>query len=186
MLPSGINYAMYGSTSGMSTAHWGPACWKFLFISIMGRYPMKINKNNKEHLVIQKEFKHLLVGLQHVLPCVFCRDSFKDFLKIIPIKNFLNGRIELMYWLYIIKDLVNNKLMNQEKKCYNNEKQKIYNQYKAGNISISSALQILSEFKKKTFVTIKSPPFKDVLDFYEKYRAVCSKTSLSCVIAKAL
>lgn len=177
-LPEGIDYTEYNSTSGMSTLHWGPAAWKFLFISIMGRYPVKIDKRNKEHLIIQKEFKHLLTSLQHVLPCVFCRNSFKDFLKIIPIKNYLGSRVELMFWLYSMKDLVNKKLINQELKCYINEKRIL--KKNAKNITeYNNQKQLL---KQKTFITKPTPHFKQVLDYFESFRATCSKKSLSCVL----
>jgi hypothetical protein len=177
ILPRGIDYTIYSSNSGMSTSHWGPACWKFLFISIMGRYPVKINKRNKEHLVIQKEFKHLLTSLQHILPCMFCRNSFKDFLKKLPIKNYIGSRLELMYWLYLMKDLVNKKLIDQELLCYNNEKKKLK--------KILSNTEYLIEklrLKKKTFVTKPTPAFDKVLDYFESFRAVCSKKSLSCIL----
>jgi hypothetical protein len=177
-LPEGIDYSEYNSTSGMATKIWGPVAWKFLFISILGRYPVKIDKKNKEHLVIQKEFKHLLTSLQHVLPCVFCRNSFKDFLKIIPIKNYLGSRVELMFWLYSMKDLVNKKLINQELKCYINEKRML--KKNANNITeYNNQKQLL---KQKTFITKQTPHFKQVLDYFESFRATCSKKSLSCVL----
>lgn len=179
-LPEGIDYSEYNSTSGMATKVFGPAAWKFLFISIMGRYPVKVDKRNKEHLIIQKEFKHLLTSLQHVLPCVFCRNSFKDFLKIIPIKNYLGSRVELMFWLYSMKDLVNQKLINQELKCYINEKRIL--KKSVSNTNTKEYTYQKQLLKKKTFITKPTPPFKQVLDYFESFRATCSKKSLSCVL----
>jgi hypothetical protein len=177
-LPEGIDYSEYNSKSGMATAEFGPPAWKFLFISILGRYPVKVDKRIKEHLILQKEFKHFLTSLQYILPCVFCRNSFKDFLKIIPIKNFLGSRVELMFWLYSMKDLVNKKLINQELKCYINEK-RILKRASTNTKEYTYQKQIL---KQKTFITKPSPPFKQVLDYFESFRATCSKKSLSCVL----
>ena len=112
-LPKGIDYTQYQSTNGMSTKFFGPAAWDFLFVSIIGRYPVKINKKDPEHLLIRKSFKHLMQSLSIVLPCIFCRQSFAGFLKELPLKPFLSGRIELMYWLYLMKDRVNKKLLKQ-------------------------------------------------------------------------
>jgi hypothetical protein len=183
-LPKNIDYSKYNSTSGAATSKWGPSCWDFLFTSIIGRYPFIIDKKNKEHLLLQKEFETLLLNLKNILPCIFCRNSLKIFIKELPVQPYLIGRIQLMYWLYLIKDKVNTKLINQEKKCYNNEKKKLKLQYNNNQISKDKYYSLLAKFKKSNFITIPSPPFKDILDKYEKNRAVCSKKSLSCVLAK--
>ena len=50
---------IYSSNDGMNTKVWGPHLWNFLFISIAGRYPIKIEKNNQEHKMIKNYFKSL-------------------------------------------------------------------------------------------------------------------------------
>ncbi len=110
-----MNYKEFLNDSGMNTKEWGPGLWKFLFISILGRYPKKIDEKKREHQIIKKSFKDLLINLEHILPCVFCRDSYKIFITELKIEPFLIGKIELMYWLYLIKDKVNKKLIDQEK-----------------------------------------------------------------------
>lgn len=180
-LPSGIDYTKYNSTYGMNTKVWGKASWKFLFTSIMGRYPLKINKNDKEHIIIQKEFRHLFVdGLQNILPCVYCRYSFKDFLKELPIRDYLIGRIELMYWLYLMKDKVNNKLINQENICYTSEKKRLKDLFYNKIITKEQYYTEIKQFKTQNFLTIPSPPFEQVLEEYEQIRAMCSPKSLTC------
>lgn len=180
-LPNNIDYSKYNSKDGLATKKWGPVCGNFLFTIIMGRYPYKL-KNTKEHKIIRKQFKSLLTSLKDILPCVFCRNSFKVFLKELPINNFLVGRIELMYWLYLMKDKVNKKLIKQEKLCYNEEKYRLKQLYYSRNISKTEYYKMIRDFKSKTFQTVPTPPFKEVLDKYESIRAVCSKKSLSCVI----
>ena len=184
-LPDDINYRKYASQSGMSTKYWGPNAWNFLFTSIIGNYPYKIDKKNKEHIKLQNYYKSFLESLEFVMPCIFCRKSFKKFLKQISIDDFLGGRIELMYWLYLIKDKVNNKLIKQEKICYNNEKKRLKELLKKKDITKIHFAEKLAEFGEDIFQTIPSPPFKDVLDKYENMRAQCSPTTKSCALPKS-
>ena len=181
-LPEDIDYSLYQSDSGMSTKHWGPAAWKFLFTSIMGRYPTKINMNNSEHVLVKNAFKNMLTSLQIVMPCIYCRESFKTFLLELPIEPYLVGRMELMYWLYLMKDKVNNKLINQERQCYNDEKQKFKTKFYNYQVTEDEYYQHIKAFRKKTFNTIPTPPFKQVLDQYESLRAICSDKAKTCAL----
>ena len=63
----------------------------------------------------------MLLSLGYTMPCIYCRESFKKFCKELPIESSLSGRIELMRWLYDLRNKVNEKLIAQEKKCYNDE-----------------------------------------------------------------
>ena len=175
-------YQKFYSNSGMSSSVWGKACWTFLFCSVMGRYPIKIDNNNLLHLELKKDFKALLYSLSNIMPCIFCRDSFVIFLKKFPIERYLAGRIELMYWLYIIKDQVNKKLINQENLIYQQKKIKITNLFNTGIITKKQQKYLKNKCKKQTFSTIKSPSFMHVLNYYEKYRAKCSNKTKTCAL----
>lgn len=177
-----IDYSKYHSTSGLSTKAWGPSGWYFLFSCIMGGYPVKIDKRKKEHRLIQLHFKNLLMSLAYTMPCIFCRESFKKFCKELPINKYMIGRIELMYWLYKIRNKVNQKLIVQELKCYNDEKRRLKKLYRKNEISEIEYYEKLKQFKEKTFITKKSPKFKEVLDKYESIRAVCSKKAKTCAL----
>jgi hypothetical protein len=177
-LPNNIDYSLYNSSSGMATKKWGPHAWDFLFTSIMGRYPLKVT--TREDRKIARDFESILCSLSNVMPCVFCRNSFEGFLKELPIKPFLEGRIQLMYWLFLMKDKVNNKLIKQENKCYRDEKRRLKVMYRNEEITKREYYIKIDKFKQKTFVTVPTPPFKEVLDKYEAFRAVCSKKSLTC------
>lgn len=180
-----VDWSKYHSTSGLSTKSWGPNGWYFLFSCIMGGYPVKIDTNNREHKAIRTHFKNMLLSLSYTMPCIFCRNSFKDFCKSLPINQFLIGRIELMYWLYLIRDKVNKKLIAQEKKCYNDEKKRlkhIYYKSKRTNQDKQTYYDNLQTFKRKTFITKPSIPFINVLDKYERIRAVCSAKAKTCAL----
>jgi hypothetical protein len=180
ILPEDIDYSIYHSTQGMATSKWGPNCWDFLFTSIVGRYPIKI-KSSKDRK-IKRAFKEFLSNLQNILPCVFCRNSLDIFIKELPIEPYLIGRIELMYWLYLIKDKVNMKLICQEKQCYKDEKIKLKKMYHDKEISEKEYYDKIKNFKENTYITVPTPSFKEVLDKYEKSRAICSKKALTCIL----
>lgn len=173
------NEEQFHSTSGFSTRAWGPAGWFFLFSCILGAYPVRITKS-KNHIMIRKHFKALIQSLQYTMPCVFCRNSFKKFYKQIPISPYLIGRIELAYWLYKIRDLVNKKLQHQELECYNTEKQELKKKYNSKKISKKEYYRLLQSKKKEIFITQPSPLFIDVLYDYEQFRAVCSPLAQTC------
>ena len=181
-LPKKIDYSKYNSDSGMNTKSWGPAGWNFLFISILGKYPIKVL--TKEDILIKQAFKSMLTNLSIIMPCVFCRDSFKGFLEELPIEEYLIGRVELMYWLYLIKDKVNQKLIKLEYKCYNDEKRRLKTMVYNTQISESEYYKKVKEFKSDNFETIPTPPFKDVLDKYEAQRAQCDPRAKKCRLPK--
>jgi hypothetical protein len=171
---------LYNSSSGMKTTEWGPAGWKYLFMSIMGGYPYLLDNSNNEHKRIKKSFYYQFAGLQYTLPCIYCRRSYKQYFKELPISSFMNSRLELMYWLYLIKDKVNQKLIEQESECYRNEKRKLDKLYSASKLTQSKYKKELKKIQKENLITKPSPPFKEVLDFYESFRAGCSKTAQTC------
>ena len=168
----------------MATSAWGGHAWNFLFTSIMGRYPVKIDYHSSDDIHIANTFSQMLIGLKDIMPCIYCRKSFENFAKELPIEPYLAGRIELMYWLYLMKNKVNSKLEIQEQKCYTDEKKRLKGLYHHGDISTDEYYSSVKKFKKETFITQPAPPFKEVLDTYENIRAVCSQKSLSCVLAK--
>ena len=175
-----MDFSKYYSNDGMNTKVWGPRLWDFLFISVLGRYPVKIDKTNKEHCELRDHYKSLFTLLQFILPCVYCRNSYIKFLNELNLEKYLSGRIQLMYFIYSLKDKVNKKLQKQELLNYNKTKQKLKIYYNNGRITKEEYYKMLKRCAQKTFYVIPSPPFKDVLDKYEKYRAKCSNKTKSC------
>lgn len=178
------DYSLYTSNDGMNTRVWGPHLWNYLFISILGRYPVKINKNDKEHRKIRHYFKSLLISLQYIMPCVYCRESYKVFIKELPINRYLTGRLQLMYYVYLLKDKVNKKLQKQEHLNYNKTKDELKDLYNRGKITKNEYYKRLDDCKKKTFYVKPTPPFEEVLEKFEQYRAKCSKETKSCSITQ--
>ena len=85
----------------------------------------------------------------------------------------------MMYWLYLVHDKVNQKLIEQEKACYIREKFKLSEKYKMGKLS---SLRFTAESikLKSLLITKPSPSFEKVLAYYEKFRAGCNPTTKRC------
>lgn len=179
-IESGIDYSKYHKTAGLSTKHWGPSGWYFLFACIMGAYPIKLDKSNREHIEIRRHFKNMIGSLRYTMPCIFCRNSFRGFYKELPIENFLCGRIELMLWLYLIRDRVNQKLILQETEAFEKERSRLNKLRLKGKLGDSEYKNQLTKFRKKICITKPSPPFREILDKYESIRANCSKRTKTC------
>lgn len=175
-----VSNQKYVSLAGMRTTFWGPNAWNFLFASILGTYPENIDIKNKEHIKIKKEFKNLFISLGFVMPCIFCRESYKKFIKEMPIDSHLSGRIKLFYWLYKLKDKVNKKLIKQETECFKSEHDKLLKKLKDKKINKSQYKCLYDKLKKDIFYTKPSPPFNDVLNYYEQFRAGCNNKTKTC------
>ena len=88
----------------------------------------------------------------------------------LPINDYTNSRIDLMHWIYKIKDKVNKKLINQETELFNIEKAKIRNKYKKIDIKRADYDKLINNLKNKIFITQKTPSFISVLNYYESKR----------------
>ncbi len=168
------------SLNGMKTSVWGPHAWTFLFCSVIGAYPIKIDEKNKEHLKIKKHFKNMFMSLGYTMPCVFCRQSYRVFIQEMPIDAAMGSRAAMTRWLYNLKDKVNKKLIKQELECYKSEYDVALTLYNNKKISKDKYNEKIKELKRTILVTKPSVPFATVCSKYEKYRAGCSEKSKKC------
>ncbi len=167
------------SSNGIKTTFWGPHAWAFLFSTIAGSYPIRYDPHNKDHQRIVKGFAQMFKSLVHTLPCSYCRQSYTRFIKELPIKDHMNSRISMMRWLYILHDKVNQKLIQQEKECYNTEQSKLKELLRRKQITNSKYKQELLKLKS-ILITKSSPPFDKILNKYEKERAGCHPKNKNC------
>ena len=112
----------------MKTSKFGPSSWKSIhFIT----YPYKNKKCKSDHLNIFME------SLGYVLPCIYCRNSYKSFCQELPCENYLLDNNDIFYWTYCIHNKVNDKLRNQGNNVPNNPSFKsICKKYKKINPNI--------------------------------------------------
>ena len=100
---------MNENNSGIMTKIWGPPGWVFLHCVVMG-YPSKIDKKDKTHIKRMKETRNFFESMAYILPCRYCRESYQQYIKELPIKKHLRTRKKLAKWLYDIHNKVNKKL----------------------------------------------------------------------------
>lgn len=93
----------------MNTKFWGPGAWRFLH-TITFNYPVKPTSEQ------QFFYRQLFTNFGYTLPCKYCRDSYRQFLRELPLENYLHTRKALVYWLYMVHNKVNNKLRSQGNK----------------------------------------------------------------------
>ena len=93
----------------MKTTKWGPPGWTFLH-TIVHNYPENPSPLDKCN------YKLFFTQCEHVLPCKYCRISFNQYIKEIPIDDYLESRESVSYWLYMIHNKVNDKLRKQNYK----------------------------------------------------------------------
>lgn len=159
------------SPNGINPKLWGPYFWNTLFYVGLN-YPVKIDKNNKCHLSTKKHYKMYFCSLQYTLPCIFCLESYRRFWKEDDIDKYMNNRLDLLKWIYMLKDKVNKKLIFQEKSKFISEKKSLMDRYKDKyGISKGWRKAVLLEFnikvdklESKILTTKPSPSFKKVLE----------------------
>lgn len=90
----------------MDTRFWGPDGWKLLHMVAQNypEHPTKIEQNT---------YKIFFESLQHVLPCIYCRMSYTEYINDIPINKFIDSKKNMTKWLYLIHNKVNDKLRKQ-------------------------------------------------------------------------
>lgn len=95
----------------MITKVWGPPTWFFLHSMAMA-YPKKIDKNDPEHIEIRNSMYAFLSNLGNILPCGICGASYESYIKTpeLSISRYLNSRADLVHFIYLIHERVNEKL----------------------------------------------------------------------------
>ena len=101
-----------------------------------------------------KEYRLFFKYLKDVLPCGACRDNYTRILKIMPMdKEVMKTRSNLSYWLFKVHNRVQNDIYKKTEDVENKPKY---------------------ENNKKDF--------KQIVNFYETFRAKCNKSSYGCYI----
>ena len=100
------NPSSNNSNNGLITKIWGPGLWVGLH-SITFGYPQKPTKDDK------KNFREFFILVGEVLPCKYCRESYRNFITTGSTKltdSSMENRETLTKWLYCLHEAVNNKL----------------------------------------------------------------------------
>jgi hypothetical protein len=94
----------YNSDSGMQSAIWGPAVWHVLHTTSFN-YPVNPNELDKKH------YSDWMLSFQYTLPCVYCRDNFKNNLKKAKFSmSVMKNRSTFSKFIYDLHNCVNKML----------------------------------------------------------------------------
>jgi len=88
----------------MQTTKWGSSLWISLH-TMAHNYDPKVHKAS--------DYKKFFELLGEMLPCKYCRESYKGFIAELPIDPYLGSQRDLTYWLYLMHNKVNDKLRKQ-------------------------------------------------------------------------
>lgn len=157
------------ATSGVKTRVWGPHFWRTLFFVAMN-YPNEVS-DSKCDQVIRRQYYNFYQSLQWTLPCGWCLESYRRFWKEDDILKYMDSRIDLLRWVYELKDKVNKKLIFQEKQQLSAVKQQLNLQLQAKKITAKQMQSMLTQATSRICRTQKSPTFKQVLDSLAEHRA---------------
>lgn len=99
------------SGNGMITSVWGKPAWFYLHCVVQG-YPVNPSEFDKENGnpvgTTKTNYKRFITSVGDTLPCRFCRESYKIFIKESP--PALESRDDLAHWLWILHNKVNEKI----------------------------------------------------------------------------
>lgn len=157
---------------GVRTTSWGGPLWYSCFC-------MAINYNDHPSPNKREIYLDYFDVLGDMLPCMFCRDYYNECKKVLPLHRFIDDitlEYPVMYWLYLLKDLVNQKLIRQENECYHNEANKVDNDTA---LSPRSKLYKKTELRNQLFYTQPSPPFELVLNHYLSLKSTCESQKIN-------
>lgn len=79
---------------------WGPHAWDFM-LAVAMTYP-----DNPDEQVANK-YKNFYHSLADILPCLVCREHYRQNLQEIPINNYLGNSKLLSKWVVQIHNIVN-------------------------------------------------------------------------------
>lgn len=102
----------YNSGDGMLVSVWGPAIWHALH-TISFNYPMHPTPEDKKH------YRDLILNLQYVLPCKYCRMNLQNNFKKKPIQICdMKNRETFSRYVYDLHEIINKMLHKKSNLSY--------------------------------------------------------------------
>lgn len=153
----------------MDTRIWGPPTWECIFNMAAGYDVNTLPQGTKN-----KAYKNWFQQFEFILPCKYCRESYKFFFKELNIDNYFNRKYGMLRFAYDLKDKVNTKLINQESERQLKKLLEL-------NLNDKNVKQ-----KSKKIIhdhpiyTKKSPPFEKIIKKYVKGYGKCSDVEKRC------
>jgi hypothetical protein len=157
----------------MNSSKWGPHGWQFMYYVAAG---YDLNETPKH--IKDPQYKLFFQSIGDVLPCFYCRESYRPFFKKLDIDRYMNmTTCGLIRFVYDIQGLVNNKLETQEERV-------LRESFKSLSETISpddpQFWKLLRQKAHKTCYTKPLPPFENVVQEIYKHKAGCSAHTKTC------
>lgn len=152
---------------GFNTTVWGPGLWT-------GNFLMALNYTSHPAPNKKDIYLNYFGLLGDMLPCKYCREYYTIIKRELPLSEFLDDETlddPVMVWLYLVKDMVNKKLIRQESECFAAQCDLIDTD---PNLSSYAKARRKTALRKKIFYTKPSPPYEEVVAYYEQFRSGCS------------
>ena len=132
--------------NGLLTKIWGPPLWES-FHAITFGYPINPDDDKK------KQYREWLIGLGNVLPCVYCRQSYTEFITegdVALTDHDLLCRENLCKWGHRMHDRVNKKLEIDYGTSYADLENK-YESYRAKCVHKDKGCTMPIDFKAESY-----------------------------------
>jgi hypothetical protein len=109
------------SGDGMLTSVWGPPLWLFLHVMSFN-YPVHPTDEDKQH------YMDVILNLQNVLPCKYCRINLKTNFKNLPLSmECMENRDTFSKYIYDLHELINKMLGKQSGLTYDDVRDRYEN-----------------------------------------------------------
>ena len=152
----------------MDTKAWGPPLHRGLMFIAAG---YDLNETPRE--IKDAHYIDFFRSIGNVLPCRFCRESYKQFFDDLNIESYLDRPCGLMRFYYDMRNKISDKLKAQEDRV-------AIERYRGINTLDDATLCRHFRELAQVFYTKDPPPFQDVVDHYMKYKAKCSPALKTC------
>jgi hypothetical protein len=132
----------YNSDSGMQSAIWGPAVWH-IFHTTSFNYPVTPTELDKKH------YSEWLMSFQYTMPCVYCRDNFRNNIKTAKFSMaVMKNRATFSRFVYDLHNCIN-KMLGKTIKISFDEVRDRYEHFRSRCIDKSSKQSTDSKGKEQ-------------------------------------
>jgi len=161
------------ANNGMMTRVWGPPGWFFLHCVTFG-YPVDPEKFDTDREQVpgttERAYREFFTRVGDILPCKYCRESYKKFIREIP--PDLTNRDALVEWFWTIHNKVNEKLEDTYPEATLDKIKENYERYRAKCSTKQVARGCAVPVTGKKMCTVVSTDYCDEKD---KYKVQCVK-----------
>lgn len=157
----------------MNTTAFGPCGWKYMFYVAAGfdlnETPIDEKKN---------QYKIFFQSIGNTIPCKYCRQSYAIFYKNLSIDRYMDmPSCGLIRFVYDLRSMVNDKLVKQETKVFEEEFKKLLQDTSPDDPEF---WKIMRDKGHKICYTKPNPSFEQVVADIMKDKAGCSAHMKTC------